>query len=91
MGSEGIRAIIGGHFGKYGIRRGEGNNGTGPNHLHSSLSPTEATSSTPTSQAEHQYSTSYSLLHTGSRTRLKDGGVLVSFFGSSLAFEAAVP
>ena len=58
MGSEGVREIMGGHFGKYGIRRGKGNNGTGPNHLHSSLSPTEATSSTPTSQDEHQYSTS---------------------------------
>ena len=57
-GSEGLREIMGGHFGKYGIRRGTGNNGTGANHLHSSLSPTEATSSTPTSQDEHQYSTS---------------------------------
>ena len=57
MGSEGVQEIMGGHFGKYGIRRGMGNNGTGPNHLHSSLSPTEATSSTLTSQDEHQYST----------------------------------
>ena len=52
-GSEGVREIMGGHFGKYGIRRGTENNGTGPNHLHSSLSLTEATSSTP-SQDEHQ-------------------------------------
>ena len=58
IGSEGVREIMGGHFGKYGIRRGTGNNGTGPNQLHSSLSPTKATSSTPTSQDEHQYSTS---------------------------------
>ena len=41
MGSEGVREIMGGHFGKYGIRTGTGNNGTGPNHLHSSLSPTK--------------------------------------------------
>ena len=58
MGSEGVQEIMGGHFEKYGIRRDTGNNGTGPNHLHSSLSPTKATSSTPTSQGEHQYSTS---------------------------------
>ena len=58
MGSEGVREIMGGHFGKYGIRRSTGNNGTGPNYLHKSLFPTEATSSTPTSQDEHLYSTS---------------------------------
>ena len=27
MGSEGVQEIMGGHFGKYGIRRGTGNNG----------------------------------------------------------------
>ena len=47
MGSERVREIMGGHFEKYGIRSGMGNNGIGPNHLHSSLSPTKATSSTP--------------------------------------------
>ena len=43
MGSEGVREIMGGHFGKYGIRWGMGNNGAGPNRLHGSLSPTEDT------------------------------------------------
>ena len=58
MGSEGVREIMGGHVAKFGIRKDTGNNGTGPNHLHNSLPPTEATSSTPTSQDGHQYSTS---------------------------------